>query len=198
MEFRSFLAFELKEEIKETISKITNEIKPLLPDIRWTRPENIHLTVVFMGNIDESYVDVIDRSARNICRGYEPFNIFLNGIGIFGTRRNPRVIWIGLGGDIKKMAALRDDLSKSLKPLGIRQEKRPFKPHLTIGRFKKQPAGPYNFNRILHRYKHLHTSEHTQKILTMYKSELRQRGAVYTKIRSWPLGMQDKLTEPLP
>ncbi len=188
MEFRSFLAFELNEEIKNIVSGTIREIKPLMPDIRWIRPENIHMTVVFMGDIDYSCIDPIDKAARNICKRYTPFQICLNGIGIFGTRRNPRVIWIGLDGDIREIDNLKNDFNKALKPLGIKQENRPFKPHLTIGRFKKQHRGFLGINRILDKYKNLRTSKYTQKTLTMYKSELRHTGAVYTRIKSWPLG----------
>ena len=187
MEIRSFLAFEMPVKIREIVSRALKEMKKLPLDVRWVRADNIHITVVFMGNISEDDLMPIRGVVAKICKRYGPFKVTLTGSGIFGSLRNPRVIWIGLDGDLKRMSYFRNSLQKNLKPFGIREEKRSFKPHLTLGRFRKGTGSIVDMDKLLSKYQNIAAPTCTVEELILFKSELRPGGAVYSRLTAWPL-----------
>ena len=187
MAIRSFLAFELPGDIREKVSKISGEVKNSGLNAGWVKPGNIHLTVIFMGNIDEKEIPGIISTIDNAACNHKTYDISLGGMGLFPDIRRPRVIWLGLNGEIDGLASLRDDLQKSLKPFGIKQEKRPFKPHLTLGRFRKPIKDPVLLKKVIEKYRDTRGPGGKLQELVMFKSELNPGGAVYTRIHSWPL-----------
>jgi 2'-5' RNA ligase len=187
MEIRSFLAFELPVEIKKTVARVSGEIRHSGLDVRWVKAENIHLTVVFLGHVKTEEIEGIEEQVRNVCPGYGSFDIALKGVGCFPNRRRPRVLWLGLDGDIERMSYFRDDLQRTLKAFGIKEEKRLFKPHLTLGRFRSTRKMGSRLEEILSKYAGLETPVESLNELYLFKSDLKSGGAVYTKLKSWPL-----------
>ena len=141
MDIRSFLAFELPPDTRETVARISGELRPLPLDVKWVKVDNIHLTVVFMGNMAEGLIKDIGVAVSHVCGRYGPFQLALNGVGFFGGRNRPRVLWAGLRGDVARMSYFRDALLKRLRPFGMTPENRRFNPHLTLGRFRKGRGG---------------------------------------------------------
>ena len=187
MGIRSFLAFELPREIKTVVERVAGEVRRSSLDVRWVKVENIHLTVVFLGNMKPEDLEGIEKGAEETCRGYGPFNIALGGAGCFPNTRNPRVIWLGVEGDLDRMALFRDALQEKLVPFGVKAEKRPFRPHLTLGRFKKPAKSDARLLEILSAHKDLTSPLCSLNELVLFKSDLKPGGAVYTKMLSWPL-----------
>lgn len=187
MEIRSFLAFELPEEIKKIIFHVSEEAKKFPLDVRWVKASNIHLTMVFMGNILMEHLEGISEAVSKACKMYGPFNISLKGMGAFSNRRNPRVLWVGLEGDIERMSYFRGTLQKSLKSFGVKEEKRQFNPHLTLGRFRKGSRPSEHLDDLLSRYQDLTSPVSTLEELVLFKSDLNPKGAAYTKLNIWPL-----------
>jgi 2'-5' RNA ligase len=187
MEIRSFLAFEMPVKIREIVSRTLKEIKKLPLDVRWVGADNIHITVVFMGNISQDDLMPIRKAVSKICKRYGPFNVTLTGSGIFGSLRNPRVFWMGLDGDLTRMSYFRNSLQKNLTPFGIKEEKRRFKPHLTLGRFRKGPGSNVNMYELLSEYQNITSPTCTVEELILFRSELRPGGAIYSKLEAWPL-----------
>jgi len=187
MAIRSFLAFELPPDIKDEVTRISREVKKTGLNAGWAKPANIHLTVIFMGNVNEKDIPHIISKIDQVACQYKSFDISLGGMGLFPDTRRPRVIWLGLDGDIEGLASLRDDLQKPLESFGIKQEKRPFRPHLTLGRFRKPVKERAVLKRVIDDYSDIYGPEGKLKELIMFKSELKPSGAVYTRIHSWPL-----------
>ena len=187
MEIRSFLAFELPPEIMGIISNASRDMKNTPLNVRWVKPGNIHLTMVFIGNVSQEELKPIGQVAANVCRRYGSFNVFLNGTGVFGSRRNPRVVWARLNGDLERMSRFRDELQKDLEPFGIKQERRPFKAHLTFGRFRKGARTGSALDELLSRYQDLTSPTCTLNELVLFKSDLKPGGAVYTRLNAWAL-----------
>ena len=187
MGIRSFLAFELPGQIKDTVSGISAEMSTLLPEARWVRVDNIHLTVVFLGEIPESSLEGIAGVAKSVCDRYDAFEIALKGVGVFSGLRFPRVLWVGLQGDLERMGYFRNGLQKRLAPCGIIEEKRKYRPHLTLGRFRKGTRGGPPLARILDGYRHVVSPFCRLSTFSLFKSDLTRTGAVYTKLMSWPL-----------
>jgi 2'-5' RNA ligase len=187
MAIRSFLAFELPATIRQRLSAVSEDGRAALLNMRWVRVSNIHLTVVFMGNVEEVQVGSIREVAGGVCDQYAPFHIQVNGAGLFGSRRNPRVLWIGLGGDMDRMSSFRDDLQKGLAPFGIKEERRPFRPHLTLGRFRKGAKADSGLDDLLSKYQDLNGPECILGELVLFKSDLTPDGAVYVRLDAWSL-----------
>ncbi len=184
---RSFLAFELPGEIKETVRRVHQELAGSPLDVKWVRPANVHLTVVFLGNVARDELGPLGEEVNRVCLKYGQFQIRLKGMGVFGGLKSPRVLWLGLTGDVERMGFFRDAISKRIARFGIRQEKRPFRPHLTLGRFRKGAKGGERLKAVLDKHAELSSPIHTLHELTLFRSELRPDGARYTKIDSWQL-----------
>ena len=187
MEIRSFLAFELPESVKKIVTRISGEIRKSALDVRWVRPEFIHLTVVFMGPVYSEQIAPMAERLKAVCSNHRPFRISLKPMGCFPNSRNPRVIWLGLDGDLERMSCFRDELQQALSPFGIKEEDRAFRPHLTLGRFKKPGKGRMELDQLLAAYRDLSSPACTLDELVLFRSDLKPGGAVYTKMLSWPL-----------
>ncbi len=188
MDIRSFLAFELPPGMAGPLSDAHDRFRSCDLDVRWVKKENIHLTVVFLGSVPEDDIEKIAFSADRICRRHSPFEMRLDGAGIFPGRGNPRVIWIGLNGDLERMGRFRDEIQEILIPFGVRREKRAFRPHLTIGRFRKACRPGKNLDDALSRHMGVAGPTCMLDKLVFFRSELCPQGAKYTSLFSWPLG----------
>lgn len=187
MEIRSFLAFELPLDIKRIVARVSGEFRESTLNVRWVQADNIHLTVVFMGNIKSEEIKAIGDVSQKVCLKYAPFDILLSGMGSFPNKRNPKIIWLGLSADLERMSHFRNALQKGLKPFGIKEEKRGFRPHLTLGRFRKFNRADSQWDEFILRYKDLESPVRPLNELVLFKSDLKPGGAVYTKLESWPL-----------
>lgn len=191
MTIRSFLAFELPPEIKDQVRRVSEQLKRSDMDVRWVKPDNIHLTIVFLGEIREEDISAIGREIENVCGGFHPFDIFLKGLGFFPDRRRPRVLWAGYDGDIERMSALRDVLLERLMPFDIKEEKKQFAPHLTLGRFRKPVKGNPDLDEVITRHNSLSSSSFQLSELVLFKSDLKSHGPEYTKLESWKISAED-------
>jgi 2'-5' RNA ligase len=187
MAIRSFLAFELPPDIKRMVKDISEDIRRTSLDLKLVKVDNIHLTVVFMGNIRSEDVRAIGEKAGDVCVGFEPFEIALKGLGVFPNTRRPRVLWLGLEIETERISSFRDSLQERLLDFGVREEKRAFTPHLTLGRFRKLEMYDPLLGDIISRYADIKGPVGRLEELVMFKSELRPGGAEYTKLKSLPL-----------
>lgn len=189
MDIRSFLAFELPPDMKRIVSHISGEIGKSTLDVRRVKVENIHLTMVFMGNMKEEDIDPIGDEVQKVCLRYRPFDVSLKDVGCFPDRRNPRVLWLGFHGDTERMSGFRDELQRQLKHFGIKEEKRRFTPHLTLGRFRKAYKRDPLLDELLLTLtrKNVTSPVCALDALILFKSALRPGGAEYTRLGSYPL-----------
>ena len=188
MAIRSFLAFELPPDIRSIISGTSEEMQRFPLDVRWIKVHNIHLTVIFIGNFDTKHMEPLGDTVADVCRLYMPFQVSLGRAGFFGDKRHPRVLWIRLDGDIERMSDFRDDLQTGLRTFGIKQEKRQFRPHLTLGRFRKGARGGKQLDELLSLHKDQPSPSFAFGELILFKSDLKPGGAVYTRMNAWGLG----------
>ena len=192
MEIRSFLAFELPQDIKTIVTRVSGEVRKSSLDVRWVRPEFIHLTIVFMGGVQSEQIPSMGKSLDAVCANHGSFSISLKPMGCFPNSRNPRVIWLGIDADLDRMSRFRDDLQQALSPFGIKEEERAFRPHLTLGRFKKPGKRQTELEQLLAKYRDLSSPARTLGDLVLFRSDLKAGGAVYTKMASWPLSREQE------
>jgi 2'-5' RNA ligase len=187
MDIRSFLAFEQPPDMKDILAQVSGVLRNSRLDVRWVKPENIHLTVLFMGNMRGEVLEAMKGPIEKLCLTYGPFRLSLKGTGCFPNARNPRILWIGLQGDLERMSLFREDLEKKLLPFGIKEEKRSFKPHLTLGRFRKFDRMNSELDDTLMRYRDLISPVGTLHELSLFRSDLKPGGPIYTRLESWSL-----------
>jgi 2'-5' RNA ligase len=187
MGIRSFLAFELPPDIKRMVKDISEDVRRSGLNLKLVKVDNIHLTVVFMENIRSEDVQAIGEEAEDVCVGFEPFEIALKGLGVFPNTRRPRILWLGLEMETERISAFRDSLQERLLDFGVKEEKRAFTPHLTLGRFRKPERHDPLLGDIISRYADIKGPVGRLEELVMFKSELRSGGAEYTRLKAFPL-----------
>lgn len=135
-EVRAFIAIELPEPVRSFIREISAKLKLCGGNVKWVRPEGIHLTLKFLGSVSTDLVPRIQEAALPLFREEEPTRLRVSGLGAFPGLRKPRVVWAGLEDPAEVLTPLVERLEAALEPLGFPKENRPFNPHLTLGRFK--------------------------------------------------------------
>jgi len=180
---RAFIAFPLPELISTRICDIQERLKSYRLPVRWVKPENVHLTLKFLGEISLSTIDGIAEVIEATVRDFSPLILFTNGLGVFPGIKKPRVIWIGISGDIKPLSEIQANLETNLEIKGFAKENRPFKSHLTLGRVKGD-IHPENLIDILRSFSDFSSEPFEAGELVLYKSELKPSGALYTKLQT--------------
>jgi len=183
---RAFIAIELPDSIRSLLDQVQQELKSLRLKARWVRAENIHLTLKFLGDIHAGDIDNIGGAMADTAGDCAPLALKIGGIGFFPGIKRPRVIWVGLGGDIPNLLNLQRNLEDRLVPVGYAKEKRSFKAHLTLGRIR-QAANPETIRRILKEYIELGDHQFMADRITLFKSVLKPSGAVYSPLKQTDL-----------
>ena len=177
---RAFIALELPTVIIRWLDDVQRGFKSSGLGAKWVKPENIHLTLKFLGNIDSGAVDDIDKAMTEAVKGCAPLSLTARGVGVFPGLKRPRVVWVGLGGNIQPLFAMQCRLEEHLAAIGFAKEKRPFKGHLTIGRFR-QDVNPHAISRIIQEHANLETEPFTAYRIILFQSDLQPAGPVYSK-----------------
>ena len=179
---RAFIAIELPPAIIALLDKVQQALKSLRVGARWVRPENIHLTLKFFGDINPADVEVISGAMTAAAEGVAPFTLAVGGIGVFPGLKRPRVIWVGLGGKIQPLLDLQHNLEDRLADVGFPKEKRSFKGHLTLGRFK-ETANPDTIRRAMVECSDMVNDQFEAGRIVLIKSDLSPSGAVYSHLK---------------
>jgi 2'-5' RNA ligase len=188
---RSFLALDPPEEILREIGRVRSRLEKLIQgDIRWVRPEGIHLTLKFFGDISENDVANIAAVVEKAAAGAAPFTLSIGGAGVFPDPRRPRVLWLGMNGDVPRLLIFQKELERSLQLIGFAPEERPFRPHLTLGRIRS-PKGLTGLARVLETGEEYAAGSFLASGIGLFRSELTPRGAVYTRLKWFPFAGKD-------
>jgi RNA 2',3'-cyclic 3'-phosphodiesterase len=178
---RTFIAIEIPGNVIFKIRELQEGIKVYGLKIRWVRSENIHLTLKFLGDVEAVKIGEIAEAISKTVKGYTPISLKAKGVGVFPSIKRPRVLWVGLTGQLEVLLKLQKTLDENLKLLGFPGEKRPFKGHLTMGRIKER-IDVKKFGDALMAFRHFESETFTAGQLVLYKSELKPLGAVYTRL----------------
>lgn len=189
-QIRAFIAIELPRDIKRTLSKMQSRLKSgSRTPVKWVAPENLHLTLKFLGNTDSGKMDDILKAVKDGIGGVRPFTVIIGGLGVFPNPRRPQVVWTGLTGDTPLLAKLQQGMDSALAPLGFKAENRPFRPHLTIGRVRDSasPAEREDLGRLINTMAAAGGHTFAVDAVHLIKSRLTREGPVYTVLESIPL-----------
>ncbi len=184
---RAFIAFPLPEGVIAFLREAQNELKSQGFPARWVRPENIHLTLKFLGDINLRDLEGIAAAIHDAAEGRRPVSFKALGLGVFPAIRRARVVWVGVAGEVDRIADCRKALDARLSTFGIGAEKRPFRGHLTLGRLKGR-APPEKLLEAIKTRSATASRLVVADRLVLFRSDLRPDGAVYTELLSVALG----------
>jgi 2'-5' RNA ligase len=180
---RAFVAVELPGEARKRLGELVNELRGALgAGIRWVEPSDVHLTLKFLGDVPDARVDELIAQCQARARATAPFDVALAGLGAFPSARQARVLWTGVTDGARELGRLARKLDSACARCGVERERRPYQPHLTLGRLRAPRAlaiagleGPKGI------------AFHVDDVV-FYASRLSPRGAVHTPLARLALG----------
>ncbi len=186
---RLFIAIGISEEVKKEIASLIGKLKKHDTNIKWVKPENIHLTIKFLGEVNPEKLKDIEKALSFVASRYSTFMLYSKGTGVFPHYARPRVLWVGLNND-SHLEEIYRDINNELVSLGFEPEKRDFRPHLTIGRVKS-PKGLTPLLKELRGYMDKDFGKITVSEILLMKSTLKPEGAEYNVLFRASLGKED-------
>lgn len=174
---RSFIAIELTPEIQQELARAQTRLKTAGADVKWVNPENIHLTLKFLGETSADILEEVKQVLNTLAPRYSPFELSINHLGAFPNKEHPRVLWVGIAEKNSPLLRTVQELEERLLNLGFFKETRPFAAHLTLGRVRS-PQHHKQLQQLLQ------TTTVTPKVMratgiTLFQSTLTPQGAVY-------------------
>jgi 2'-5' RNA ligase len=178
---RTFIALDLPPNVQEALEGFARELKKADAPVAWVKPDRIHLTLKFLGDVQEERIPEIREVLEKIAASTEPLTLKASGCGAFPTMKEMRVVWVGLVGGHEALGRLARRIEEALVPFGFKREGRPFKPHLTLGRVKgRQHLRALQEILLVNQDFEAEAFDVTEVVL--YKSDLRPDGARYTPL----------------
>lgn len=181
---RTFVSLEIPEDIIGAVVLLQGRLKASGADVRWTPAAGFHLTLKFLGRVEESRIPEIAEVLNSVAAGEGRFRITVSGVGAFPTLRNPRVLWAGIGQD-RRLNPFQKNVDQALAGLGFAPDERSFQPHLTLGRIRS-PRGRRELTSALEAEAGWSAGECELTALYLMRSDLRPEGAAYSILWSQP------------
>ncbi|MFO7838443.1 MAG: RNA 2',3'-cyclic phosphodiesterase [Desulfosalsimonadaceae bacterium] len=184
---RAFIAVALPGHVKGSLGRLQTQLKQFGIRMKYTDPENIHLTLKFLGDISEKDVDAVSENIAMAAAGFAPIELFAKGLGVFPGIRRPRVLWTGVAGQTEDLAQLHQNIEDAMAEFGFERENRRFTGHLTLGRFKGR-SDPSLLAEAILKYGDFASDAFSVGHLHLFESTLTPKGPVYRILSSHPLG----------
>ncbi|MDD3180881.1 MAG: RNA 2',3'-cyclic phosphodiesterase [Opitutaceae bacterium] len=182
---RLFVAIDLPEVVRCELAALAAPV----PGLAWTRPEQLHLTLRFLGDTAEELIPAIATTLATVA--VEPFVLPVSGMGVFPLRGLPRVLWVGLGRAHTRLFQLRQQVDDALLRVDMNIEMRSFQPHITLGRIRTKPPldkpARNKLDDFLRRNNTFEAPPFRVSDFHLYSSDLRSTGAVHTVLHTFPL-----------
>lgn len=188
MAVRSFIALELNDEVRGKLTELLHQLHRTGAAVKWVEPENLHLTLKFLGEVPEAQIANIAETLRAIAQTIKPFAFTVRGVGGFPDLRRPRVLWVGVEA-VPPLIQLQRLVEQGMEKLGFAPEGRAFHPHITLGRVKAM-AGIEKVKAILSQHADTLFGIVAVSHLTFFRSDLSREGPTYTPLAHLPFGSE--------
>lgn len=177
------ISAEARSKVADYMENLRNEFRHLR--VGWERSEKLHLTLKFYGDTNENQLENLNRALEKLAKQVSIFKLQILETGIFPSRHNPRILWLGIRDEQKCLSKINSLLEEESEKIGFVKEKRSFKPHLTIARARE----PHKASELAARHlqNHFETSEFEVSELVIYESRLQKNGSIYSVIARYEL-----------
>jgi RNA 2',3'-cyclic 3'-phosphodiesterase len=177
-QFRGFIAVDI--DVFPKLWEFEKEIKETGANVKLVEPENVHITLKFLGDTNESQIDEIDEIIKDSVKEIDPFNIQLKGAGVFPNQNYIKVIWIGIKQG-EPIGVIASKIDEPLSKIGFKKEKRGFSPHLTIARVKSSKEKDEILH-VIEKYRDVQFVDIRVDSIKLKKSDLTPKGPIYTTL----------------
>ena len=184
---RLFFAISLPDDVKESVGEIQRRLRKGLSGMKWVDSERMHVTLKFLGNTPEALVDDVVVRGGCLADKFGSMELSLEGLGAFPGPAKPRVLWMGLGGETEKLAALREKLDLAMVDLDFEAERRSFAAHVTLARSKPRYQ-PDSVGELVTKHSGLLVASFQATSLDLYESHLSRTGPTYVRLATLPFG----------
>ncbi len=184
-DLRLFIAARPPDALLRGLDELSRQLGSRGDGVKWVRSGGVHLTLKFLGSVDETMVRAVDEAAAPCARGVGEIPLSVGRVGVFPDMRRPRVVWVGLSGDVERLQAVQEALEEACFALGFPKEGRPFRPHLTLGRVKDRLS--VDTMKKIEQSKDVVLGDMVVDAIELIKSDLLPSGAVYTTLSHYPL-----------
>jgi RNA 2',3'-cyclic 3'-phosphodiesterase len=185
---RTFIALDPGKAIRDRLVALQESLARGGGELKWVEPENLHVTLLFLGEVDEREVPKVCRVVAERSQGHAAFPMVVETVGCFPTPRRPRVVWVGVGEGQGQVVTLHDAVEEGLLELGgYRREARRYTPHITLGRVKREEGGGEELAGLLAKKADWQAGETTVREVLVMSSQLTPEGPVYSVLSRAPL-----------
>ena len=187
--WRLFAAIEVPQDVRDRIDQTVRLLAAAGWHAKWVSPDNTHLTLKFYGNVERERLDALKQALHGAVEPEAAFTLQAAGAGVFPNPRRPRVLWLGLGGrGLQPLIRLQAEIDRVSADLGFPPEERAYQPHLTVARFRPEDLATLNgVERRLAELSALPALSILVDRVTLFRSELRRTGPIYTPLEVFPL-----------
>jgi len=189
--FRLFVAIPIPEPVRDEIIHVQQELQRLVPRevARWARPDQLHLTLRFLGDVLADGVEDLKESVGAVCRNARPLSLRAEGVGFFPSARSPRVIWVGVNDGAGGLVDLQRQIEAAVRPFTAEPGEKNFTGHVTLGRLKNpRPADTRELAVRAQSLEKRPFGEWTAHEIEIIRSELSPSGARHTSLAAFRLG----------
>lgn len=183
---RTFVAIELPEAVRASLGRLRDLLRRSRAHASWVNTDNMHLTLRFLGEVDEESLESLGARLRDSCAQYAALTMFVRGTGVFPNTRRPSVVWAGLEAVSGDLMGLQAAIETAAQAIGLPPETKPFHPHVTLARIRD----PRQIGDLLERIEaaqSLATDDFPVRAVALFSSELRPAGPVYRRLREFSL-----------
>ncbi|MCF8095749.1 MAG: RNA 2',3'-cyclic phosphodiesterase [Desulfobacteraceae bacterium] len=180
---RAFIAVALPENVTAALGRLQGQLKEFGIKMKYTDPQNIHLTLKFLGDIRAEDVETVSEQLDRVAAGFSPLGLFAKGMGVFPGIRRARVMWTGVAGQTEILGRLNQEVEEAMADLGFEQEKKRFSGHLTLGRFKGG-SDPGMVADAIGKFGEFASDSFTADSLHLFESTLTPDGPIYEILSS--------------
>lgn len=184
---RTFVGLALSDEVRRRLAKTLGWWRShVSTGVRWVRPENLHVTLNFLGDTRPEMLSEVSRLVMEAAATVAPFEASIEGMGCFPPKKRPRVLWAGVRQGVEPLTELHDRIDAAVVAMGFRAERRRYVPHVTLGRISTSAAE--KVEQLLEQTEEAAYGVFPADAVTYYRSDLKQGGPVYTALATAPLG----------
>ncbi len=185
---RTFIAIDVDRTIRDRCLALQESLARSGAELKWVEAENIHLTLLFLGEVEDRTLAALCRAVAEGCASHRPFSMSVESVGCFPNPRRPRIVWVGVGSGAGEVMALHDALEPPLLELGCyRREQRAYSPHITLGRIKGEEPSD-DLATALAKQAKWRGGETMVREVQVLSSELTSRGPIHTVLSRAKLG----------
>jgi 2'-5' RNA ligase len=192
---RTFIAVDLGPSLRGRCIALQQSLARESMEVKWVGPDNLHVTLLFLGEVEDRQTPALCRVVAACCVEHSPFTLSVEGVGCFPNPRRPRIVWAGIGAGRQELCALHDALEPPLLQLGCyRREERQYTPHITLGRVRGERSTA-TLAAALGRQASWKAGETDVREVSVLSSELTPQGPIYTLLSRAPLGSSPAKTQ---